>query len=139
MHGGRAGNRRKSTRRCAATPFFKGGEELPPLKKGAANAVSGGFVLWRVSAEDVGNGQRRRTRWWMRVHVGHSGQWGRGDPCGDRVERGAGRGDQSSADVYVARGSADGGVTEQHLDHAQIGAGLQAMRRKGVPLMPISA
>jgi hypothetical protein len=33
----------KSPRRCAATPFVKVGDELPPLKKGAANAVSGGF------------------------------------------------------------------------------------------------
>src|SRR5262249_41026235 len=37
--------RRKSPRRYAATPFSKVGEEfLPPLKKGAANAVSGGFA-----------------------------------------------------------------------------------------------
>jgi hypothetical protein len=36
----------KSPRRCAATPFVKVGDELPPLTnltKGAANAVSGGF------------------------------------------------------------------------------------------------
>jgi uncharacterized lipoprotein YmbA len=40
---------RKSPRRYAATPFVKGGDSLPPLTKGAANAVSGGFVAPRTS------------------------------------------------------------------------------------------
>ena len=49
------------------------------------------------------------------------------DLCGDRVERGAGRGDQPGADMHIARGGADGGMPEQHLDDAQIGASFQAV------------
>ena len=95
-----------------------------------------------VRAEDVGDVTARRTGWGMRVHARHSGLRGRGDLCGDRIERGTGRGDQARADVHVARGGADGGVSKQDLDDAQVGAGFQAVGRKGVaqgiPVLPMN-
>ena len=88
-----------------------------------------------VGAEDGGDLQARRTRWCVRMHderclrVGGRlvGIGGFADLGCDRIERRAGRGDQAGADVEVAGGGADVGVTEQHLDDAQIGAGLEAV------------
>jgi len=59
--------------------------------------------------------------------------WLRSNLFGDRIQRRGRGGDQPGADVHVADGGADVGVAEQHLNHAQIGTGFQAVSRKGVP------
>jgi hypothetical protein len=51
--------------------------------------------------------------------------WGVGVPCDlgrDGIERGTGRGNQLGADMDVTGSGAEGGMAEQDLDDAQIGA-----------------
>jgi len=86
-----------------------------------------------VSAEDVGDIESGRTGSGVREHAILFRVQELRLLAGDGVERGAGGGNDPGADVDVARGGAHAGVSEQHLDHAQVGAVLEQMRGEGVP------